>query len=309
MKSQFVNGTINKDIYIHPDAETLKRLSQAEEDIQNLEETKQDKLIAGENITISEDNIISATGGIDPEQLVTVITAEATDEQVPSAKAVWNQAAKYTKVKRFIGHIQDNEEGKPLILDSNNLADIYNAQTFGNQIVFIFDDTNKLTYRVNYCFIDNTYPEAQKIVVYATAEHADTEQEPTFGVSERYFDTLYAKAAAGAQQLYPYTRQLQDKSFIVDYSIISGEGTSENPFVLSHNADFITILNAFNNGKQVIAKLDASPVTGVQGSYLIANLSQITPTSFDFVGMGYIGRFVSFIIDQDIADRAIGIIQ
>lgn len=118
---------------------------------------------------------------------------------MPSAKAVWNQAAKYTKVKRFIGHIQDNEEGNPLILDSNNLADIYNAQTYGNQIVFIFDDTNKLTYRVNYCFIDNTYPEAQKIVVYATAEHADTEQEPTFGVSERYFDTLYAKSAAGAQ--------------------------------------------------------------------------------------------------------------
>ena len=33
MRSKYVNGTINKDIYVHADTETLKRLSQAEEDI------------------------------------------------------------------------------------------------------------------------------------------------------------------------------------------------------------------------------------------------------------------------------------
>lgn len=56
MKSQFINGTINKDIYVHQDPDTIKRVDELEEEIV----LKQDKLTAGENITISEDNVISA---------------------------------------------------------------------------------------------------------------------------------------------------------------------------------------------------------------------------------------------------------
>lgn len=59
MKSKYVNGTINKDIYIHNDSNTEHRIDELEKEIV----LKQDKLTAGENITISEDNVISSVGG------------------------------------------------------------------------------------------------------------------------------------------------------------------------------------------------------------------------------------------------------
>lgn len=59
MKSKYVNGTINKGIYIHNDSNTEHRIDELEKEIV----LKQDKLTAGENITISEDNVISSVGG------------------------------------------------------------------------------------------------------------------------------------------------------------------------------------------------------------------------------------------------------
>ena len=76
MKSKYVNGTINKDIYIHTDKDTEHRVDVLEDEML----TKQDKLIAGENITISEDNVISATASIDPSMITTEVNAESTDE-------------------------------------------------------------------------------------------------------------------------------------------------------------------------------------------------------------------------------------
>jgi len=75
MKSKYINGTINKDIYIHTDANTEHRIDVLEEEIQ----TKQDKLTAGENITI-ENNVISATASIDPSMITTEVNAQSTDE-------------------------------------------------------------------------------------------------------------------------------------------------------------------------------------------------------------------------------------
>ena len=252
MKSKYINGTINKDIYLHADAETLEKLSQAEEDIQNLEERKQDKLTAGENITISEDNVISATGGIDPEQLVTVITAEATDEQVPSAKAVWNQAAKYAKAKRFIG---TSTKGGNLYLQSNNIADIYNAIHFGNQTVFIYDTFTEIEYRVTYCFIDNTDPSAQRIVVYAESSHVDTDNSINLGITENYVDHLYVKASANSNYLIPYTSTSQDKlvageNIDIENNVISATG-SDNTIVMPES-----VYNQITSGQTEITPSD-----------------------------------------------------
>ena len=138
-------------------------------------------------------------GAID-DRIVTSVDATSDNLHVPSARALWQQAAKYAKCKRFVG---TSTEGGPIYLLNNNIADIYNAIHFGGQMVFIYDTFTEIEYRVTYCYIDNVDPANQKIVVYGEASHVDTETQPPFGFSEAYADHIYIKDAAGVNYLYP----------------------------------------------------------------------------------------------------------
>lgn len=250
MKSKYVNGTINKDIYLHTDAETLKRLSQAEEDIQNLEERKQDKLTAGENITISEDNVISATGGIDPEQLVTVITAEATDEQVPSAKAVWNQAVKYTKLKRFIAHTT----GSTITLDTNTSADIYNA-IGANQVVTVFNAITEILYIITRAYIDGN----NRLNISGESTHIqDSTTYHDYIVMNSVSDTHkefinYTKENYATQEWVNDTKQnklIAGENITIENNIISATG-SDNTIVMPES-----VYNQIASGQTEITPSD-----------------------------------------------------
>lgn len=176
---------------------------------------------------------------------VAAVSASSTDDEYPSAKALWNQAAKYPKIKRFAG---TSEPGGVFTFDTNNLADVYNAQTSGGQVVFIFDASQRITYRVNYCFIDHTDPAHERIVVYATADHVDTTQEPNFGISATFSDALYAKAAAGSQILYPLTTEYQEKLTF-----------DETPDALSENPVTSRGIAAALSGKQNALTFDDAP--------------------------------------------------
>ena len=87
--------------------------------------------------------------------LVTSISAYSTDDQYPSAKAVWNQAAKYTKLKRFIAHT----ELTSIVLDTNTAADIYNAinASSGGQVVTVFNKDTSILYTITRAYIDENY--------------------------------------------------------------------------------------------------------------------------------------------------------
>lgn len=159
-------------------------------------------------VTLEGDKNPAELGVQGTDKLVQTVSASSTADEYPSARALWNQAAKYAKCKRFVG---SSVPGGVFTLNSNNIADIYNAQTSGGQIVFIFDEAQKITYRVNYCFIDRTDPAHERIVVYAVADHVDTTQGPNYGIAGEYQDALYIKAAATSQMLIPITRELQEK--------------------------------------------------------------------------------------------------
>ena len=75
MKPQYVSGTINKDVYLHTDATTIKRISNLETEVGNLESSKQDVLTVGDNITIS-DNVISAI--IQPNTIICTLEGDYT---------------------------------------------------------------------------------------------------------------------------------------------------------------------------------------------------------------------------------------
>ena len=162
-------------------------------------------------VTLEGDKNPAELGVQGTDKLVQTVSASSTADEYPSARALWNQAAKYAKCKRFVG---SSVPGGVFTLSSNNIADIYNAQTSGGQIVFIFDEAQKITYRVNYCFIDHTDPAHERIVVYAVADHVDTTQGPNYGISGEYQDALYIKAAATSQMLIPITRELANAADI-----------------------------------------------------------------------------------------------
>lgn len=162
-------------------------------------------------VTLEGDKNPAELGVQGTDKLVQTVSASSAADEYPSARALWNQAAKYAKCKRFVG---SSVPGGVFMLSSNNIADIYNAQTSGGQIVFIFDEAQKITYRVNYCFIDRTDPAHERIVVYAVADHVDTTQGPNYGISGEYQDALYIKAAATSQMLIPITRELANASDI-----------------------------------------------------------------------------------------------
>ena len=198
-------------------------------------------------ITVSDDDYWSYTSEAlqSASKRVAAVSASSTDYEYPSAKALWNQAAKYPKIKRFTG---TSEPGGAFTFDTNNLADVYNAQTSGGQVVFIFDASQRITYRVNYCFIDHTDPAHERIVVYATADHVDTTQEPNFGISATYSDALYAKAEAGSQILYPLTTEYQEKLTF-----------DETPDALSENPVTSRGIAAALSGKQNTLTFDDAP--------------------------------------------------
>lgn len=144
------------------------------------------------------------------DKLVQTITAASTEDEYPSARAVWNSAAKYAKAKRFTGY---SVPGFYFYLNNGiNLADIYNAQTSGNQVVYLFDTTSRITYRVTYCYLEETHP--QHIVVYATAQHVDTAGAPGYQMTAKFADALYAKGAATSTYLMPYTYEPAAKTDI-----------------------------------------------------------------------------------------------
>lgn len=84
MKSKYVNGTINKDIYIHTDSNTEHRVDELEKEIV----LKQDKLTAGENITISEDNVISSVGGGAEVFVIHITNGDASTITVTKAEVI-----------------------------------------------------------------------------------------------------------------------------------------------------------------------------------------------------------------------------
>lgn len=84
--------------------------------------------------------------------ITTQVTADSTDEEVPSAKAMWNQAVKYTKVKRFLAHTSDGY----IVMDSNTTSDVYNAINAG-QVVTIFNQDTQILYTITRAFIDAEY--------------------------------------------------------------------------------------------------------------------------------------------------------
>jgi len=121
--------------------------------------------------------------------ITTQISADSTDEEVPSAKAVWNQAAKYGKFKRFVG----TSENHVFTLSNNTIADIYNAQASGNQLVFLYDATTSITYQVCHCFIDGDF----RICILAHGAHVDFTQNDL--MSNRFDDYIYVKGTSPTQ--------------------------------------------------------------------------------------------------------------
>ena len=169
---------------------------------------------------------------------MTVITAESTDEQVPSAKAVWNQAAKYAKSKRFVGS-SNNPTG--FMLESNNIADIYNAQVYGNQMVFLYDTYSKITYRVNYCFIDG---DTNNICVFATAQHYDHKTvDPTEKIMRDY---LIANANPASTLLQVYTINPTDSGQIC-YILGTDAGGDDYYVDAFHSPSWDTVQDILSN--------------------------------------------------------------
>ena len=74
-----------------------------------------------------------------------------------------------------------------VLYEGITIADIYNAQMSGNQMVFIYDETTTITYQVCYCFID----ELHNMCVLARGAHLDFDAVKP--IENRYDDYLYIK--------------------------------------------------------------------------------------------------------------------
>ena len=72
-------------------------------------------------------------GAID-DRIVTSVDATSDNLHVPSARALWQQAAKYAKCKRFVG---TSTEGGPIYLLNNNIADIPVGGVLVSHITFL----------------------------------------------------------------------------------------------------------------------------------------------------------------------------
>ena len=106
--------------------------------LEELENNKQDKLTAGENITI-KDGVISATGGISTEE---------TDPTVPD----WaKKPNKPTYTAEEVGALPNNT-----VLFSGNYDDLENKPIIPDVSNFISKDVNNLTNYYNKTYIDTT---------------------------------------------------------------------------------------------------------------------------------------------------------
>ena len=235
--------------------ETVRfRTGEGEQGTRNYDELYNQPQING--VTLEGDKSPAELGVQGTDKLVQTVSASSTADKYPSARALWNQAAKYAKCKRFVG---SSVPGDVFTLSSNNIADIYNAQTSGGQIVFIFDEAQKITYRVNYCFIDHTDPAHERIVVYAVADHVDTTQGPNYGISGEYQDALYIKAAATSQMLIPITRELANAG---DIPTRVSQLTNDAGYVDAAGAEAVAPVQSVNGRTGAVSGLQEAALVG-----------------------------------------------
>ena len=135
------------------------------------------------------------------------------------------------------------------------LADIYNAQMSGNQIVYLYDTLTTITYRVNYCFIDSQ----GYMCILACAQHFDG--DAPLPIENRFSDYLYVKTRThGATSMQLYTKSQDSGGGGGGDSSVMKVTLTYNSSTRTYSSDktYAEVTAAYNAGKDIIC--DASGI-------------------------------------------------